>query len=167
MLDRIHTGHQGISKCRERAKQSLWWPGLSRQLEELVKNCSTCRKCLNQRREPLIPTVLPELSWQRVGTDLFEFRGHSYLLVVDYYSRFIEIARLDRTTSEEIILQTKKIFARAGIPEVVVSDNGPQYSSEAYAAFARQFQFEHVTSSPHYPQSNGEAERTVQTVKTS
>ena len=165
MLDRIHTGHQGISKCRERAKQSLWWPGLSRQLEELVKNCSTCRKCLNQRREPLIPTALPELPWQRVGTDLFEFRGHSYLLVVDYYSRFIEIARLDRTTSEEIILQTKKIFARYGIPEVVVSDNGPQYSSEAYAAFAWQFQFEHVTSSLHYPQSNGEAEHAVQMVK--
>ena len=106
MLDRIHTGHQGISKCRERAKQSLWWPGLSRQLEELVKNCSTCQKCLNQRREPLIPTALPELPWQRVGTDLFEFRGHSYLLVVDYYSRFIEIARVYHTTSEEIILQT-------------------------------------------------------------
>ena len=73
-------------------------------------------------------------SWYR-----FEFRGHSYLLVVDYYSRFIEIARLDCTTSEEIILQTKKIFARYGIVEVVVSDNRPLYSSEAYAAFARQF----------------------------
>ena len=104
MLDRIHIGHQGISKCRERAKQCLWWSGLSRQLEELVKNCSTCQKCLSKRREPLIPTALPELPWQRVGTDLFEFQGHSYLLVVDYYSRFIEIARLDRTTSEEIIL---------------------------------------------------------------
>ena len=87
------------------------------------------------------------------------------MLVVDYYSHFIKIARLDRTTFEEIILQTKKIFARYGIPEVVVSDNGPQYSSKAHAAFARQFQFEHVTSSPRYPQSNGEAECAVQTVK--
>ena len=165
MLDRLHTGHQGISKCRERARQSLWWPGLSRQLEELVKNCSVCRKCSNQRREPLIPAALPELPWQRVGTDLFEFKGRSFLLIVDYYSRFIEVARLNRATSEEVILHTKGIFARHGIPEVVVSDNGPQYSSEAYAALARQFQFEHVTSSPHYPQSNGEAERAVQTVK--
>ena len=165
MLDRLHTGHQGITKCRERARQSLWWPGLSRQLEELVKNCSVCRKCINQRSEPLIPTVLPELPWQRVGTDLFEFKARSYLLIVDYYSRFIEIAQLNRTTSEEVILYTKGIFARHGIPEVVVSDNGPQYFSEAYAAFARQFHFEHVTSSPCYPQSNGEAERAVQTVK--
>ena len=165
MLDRLHTGHQGISKCRERARQSLWWPGLSRQLEELVKNCSVCRKCTNQRSEPLITTALPELPWQRVGTDLFEFKGRSYLLIVDYYSRFIEVALLNRTTAEEVILRTKGMFARFGIPEVVVSDNGPQYSSEAYAAFARQYQFEHVTSSPRYPQSNGEAERAVQTVK--
>ena len=165
MLDRVHTGHQGISKCRERARQSLWWPGLSRQLEELVKNCSECRKFTNQRSEPLIPTALPELPWQRVGTDLFELKGHSYLLIVDYYSRFIEVARLNRTTADEVILHTKGVFARHGIPEVVVSDNGPQFSSEAYAAFARQFQFEHVTSSPRYPQSNGEAERAVQTVK--
>ena len=165
MLDRIHTGHQGISKCRERARQSLWWPGLSRQLEELVKNCSECRKFTNQRSEPLIPTALPDLPWQRVGTDLFELKGHSYLLIVDYYSRFIEVARLNRTTADEIISHTKGVFARHGIPEVVVSDKGPQFSSEAYAAFSRQFQFEHVTSSPHYPQSNGEAERAVQTVK--
>ena len=87
------------------------------------------------------------------------------MLIVDYYSRFIEVARLNHATSEEAILHTKGIFARHGIPEVVMSDNGPQYSSEAYAALARQFQFEHVTSSPHYPQSNGEAERAVQTVK--
>jgi len=133
MLDRIHTGHQGISKCRERAKQSLWWSGLSQQLEELL------------------------------GTDLFEFQGDSYLLVVDYYSRLIEIARLDRTTSEEIILQTKKDIRQIRNPGG--ADNGPQYSSEAYAAFTRQFQFEHVTSSPRYPQSNREAERAVQMVK--
>ena len=159
MLDRIHTGHQGISKCRERARQSLWWPGLSRQLEELVKNCANCRKCIKQRSEPLIPTVLPQLPWQRVGTELFELKGYTYLLVVDYYSRFIEVARLNNATADEVILHTKGFFARHGIPEVVVSDNGPQYSS---ANFARKFQFEHVTSSPHYPQANGEA---VQTVK--
>ena len=63
MLDQLHTGHQGISKCRECARQSLWWPGLSRQLEELVKNCSVHRKCSNQRREPLIPAALPDLPW--------------------------------------------------------------------------------------------------------
>jgi len=63
-LEMLNPGHQGISKCRECARQSLWWSGLSRQLKELVKNCWICRK---QRNEPLIPTALPELPWQHVG----------------------------------------------------------------------------------------------------
>ena len=71
---------------------------------------------------------LPQLPWQRVGTDLFELKGYAYLLVVDYYSRFIEVARLNNATADEVILHTKEFFARHGIPEVVVSDNGPQYS---------------------------------------
>ena len=104
MLDRIHTGHQGIVKCRERARQSIWWPGLSRQIEELVKNCATCRKCVQQRSKPLIPSDLPELPWQQVATDLFEMKGYTYLLVVDYYSRYIEIARLNCATADEVIL---------------------------------------------------------------
>ena len=91
-------------------------------------------------------------------------KGYTYLLVVDYYSRYIEVARLSCTTANEVILYTKSIFAIHGIPVVVMSDNGPQCSLEAYANFAQQFQFEHVTSSPHYPQSNGEAEWAVQTV---
>ena len=87
------------------------------------------------------------------------------MLIVNYYSRFIEIAQLKRTTAEEVIVHTKSIFARHGVPEIMVSNNGPQYSSEAYVKFAQEFQFEHITSSPHYPQSNGESERAVKTVK--
>ena len=92
-------------------------------------------------------------------------KGHNYLLVVDYYSRYIEVAQPSKTTADEVIIYTKSIYAGHGIPEVVVSDNGPQYFSEVYANFTQKFQFEHLTSSPHYPQSNGEAERAVQTVK--
>ena len=87
------------------------------------------------------------------------------MLIVDYYSRFIEIALLKRTTAEEVIRHTKSIFARHGIPEVVVSDNGPQFSSDAYQQFAKEYHFTHKTSSPYYPQSNGEAERAVGTIK--
>ena len=75
------------------------------------------------------------------------------------------MARLNQLTSEEIITHMKSIFARHGIPEEVVSDNGPQFSAEAYAKFARDDQFKHTTSSPLYPQSNGEVERAVKTVK--
>ena len=165
ILDKIHTGHQGITKCRERARQSVWWPGLSTQLEELVKTCPECVKAQKQRAQPLVTSTFPELPWQKVATDLFEWRKESYLLIVDYYSRFIEIAQLKRTTADEVIRHTKSIFARHGIPEVVISDNGPQYSADAYEQFAKEYQFQHITSSPYYPQSNGEAERAVGTIK--
>lgn len=111
------------------------------------------------------PTPLPELPWQRVATDLFEWQKVTYLLIVDYFSRWIEIARLDQTTATAVIQHTSSIFARHGIPEIVVSDNGPQYTSEAYSSFAGTYGFKHITSSPYHPQGNGEAERAVKTIK--
>ena len=88
VLDQIHAGHQVIHKCRQRASQSVWWPGLSKQLEELVKSCRECCKHQNQRAEPLIPLKMPELPWQKVGSDLFEWNKSTYLLIVDYYSHY-------------------------------------------------------------------------------
>ena len=165
ILDQIHAGHQGISKCRQQAGQSVWWPGLSKQLEELVKNCEECCKHQIQRAEPLLPSKLPNLPWQKLGTDLFEWDKSTYLLIVDYYSRYIELSKLRNTSAEEVISHTKSIFARHGIPEKLISDNGHQFSSEAFIQFAQSYGFEHVTSSPYFPQSNGEAERAVQTIK--
>ena len=131
----------------------------------MVKNCPTCCKFQSQRAQPLIPSTLPSLPWQKVAMDIFEWEKASYLLVIDYYSRYIEIARLSNLTSREVITHTKSIFARHGVPEKVISDNGPQFSSHEFSQFSDQYCFEHVTSSPHYPQSNGETERAVQTVK--
>jgi len=91
--------------------------------------------------------------------------GATYLLVVDYYSRFPEVVQLRSTTSQSVINALKAIFARYGIPEILLSDNGPQYSSTEFSEFAANYGFVHVTSSPHYPQSNGLAERAVKTVK--
>ena len=102
---------------------------------------------------------------QKVGTDLFEWKQSAYLFVVDYYSQFIEIEKLSSTTSRRFINHLKSIFARHGIPQILVSDNRPQYSSSEFAQFARDYKFNHITSSPHFPQANGESERAVQTVK--
>ena len=165
MLSRIHTGHQGIVKCREKARQSVWWPLMSKELEELVRSCTECCKAQQQRAQPLIPSALPELPWQKVASDLFHWNQKTYLLLVDYFSRYVEIARLDQLTANEVINHTKSIFARHGIPEEVVTDNGPQYASQAYSEFAETYQFKHITSSPYFAQSNGEAERAVGTVK--
>ena len=93
------------------------------------------------------------------------WKNSHYLLVIDYFSRYIEVAKLSSESSANVITHMKSIFARHGIPQEVISDNGPQYSSREFAKFSKEYGFVHRTSSPKYPQSNGEAERGVQTVK--
>ena len=95
----------------------------------------------------------------------FELNRLNYLLVVDYFSRYPEVIQLTSTTSASVISALKSVFARHGIPEIVRSDNGPQYSSSEFGSFASSYGFQHLTSSPRFPQSNGQAERSVQTVK--
>ena len=83
---------------------------------------------------------------------MFELKGHQYLLTVDYFSRYPEVARLTKTTSSFVISKLKDVFARHGIPEIVRSDNGMQFSAQEFAEFANTYGFEHVTSSLKYPQ---------------
>ncbi len=165
VLAKLHEGHQGVVKCRERAQQSVWWPGLSQQLNELVRNCRACCQERQNRREPLMPTPYPGRLWQKCGADLFMIGGKTYLLVVDYASRYVEIALLTPSRSNDVIHHLKSIFARHGICETLVTDNGPQFSGAAFAEFSESYGFQHVTSSPKYPQGNAEAERAVHTVK--
>uniref|UniRef100_A0A3B1ITQ0 Gypsy retrotransposon integrase-like protein 1 n=1 Tax=Astyanax mexicanus TaxID=7994 RepID=A0A3B1ITQ0_ASTMX len=166
ILLKIHDGHQGLVKCRERANSSVWWPRLSKELSELVTSCQVCRELKRtQQKEPLICTKLPERPWQRIAMDLCEYKHQQYLVISDYYSRFLEILHLPTTTSAQVIKKLKTVFARFGIPDEVVSDNGPQFSCAEFQEFARQLDFKHCTSSPHYPQGNGHAERAVQTAK--
>ena len=112
-----------------------------------------------------MPSPLPSRPWEKIGTDLFEWKKVDYLLVVDYYSRYIEIAKLTSTSANSVIAHLKSIFSRHGIPETVMSDNIPQYSATVFEEFAKEYGFTHVTSSPKYPQANGTAERAVKIVK--
>ena len=165
ILNRLHSGHQGISKCRQLAQQHVWWPGIGKALKNTILECPICCQYRLPGTEPLMPTELPSRPWQKVATDLFEWKKSQYLLVVDYYSRFIEISKLSTASSPQVIVHLKSIFARHGIPQTVLSDNGPQYSSDQFATFSQQYGFTHITSSPKYPQANGEAERAVRTIK--
>ena len=165
IMEKLHAGHFGIVKCRERARQSVWWPGLSTQLKNLVEACDTCARDRVHHKEPLMPSDIPERPWEVVGADLFEWNQHQYLLIVDYLSRYIEIAKLSSTTSAAVIQHLKSIFARHGIPSTVRTDNGPQFSSDLFCQFAKGWSFQHITSTPRFPQSNGEAERAVRTIK--
>ena len=164
-LQKIHEGHQGIEQCRTRARTSVWWPNVSKQIADMVQNCPECTRLSRQRKEPLLGTPLPEFPWKVVGTDLFELEKKHYLLIVDYFSRYPEVILMKSTTSTAVIDALKAVFSRHGIPEILRSDNGPQYASGEFAKFASTYGFKHTTSSLHYPQSNGQAERCVQTVK--
>ena len=162
MIQRAHEGHLGIAKTKCRAREVIWWPGMGAQLETVVANCNVCaRYRREQRREPLQVSTLPERPWQRVAADLFQLHDVHYLLVVDYYSRFPEVQRL----SDRIVDGLKQVFSRHGIPSELHTDNGPQFVSDEFRQFARDYGFHHTTSSPHHPQGNGLVERSVQTIK--
>uniref|UniRef100_A0A5S6QW85 RNA-directed DNA polymerase n=1 Tax=Trichuris muris TaxID=70415 RepID=A0A5S6QW85_TRIMR len=165
MLDPIHCGHQGIVRCKDRARESIWWPGMNHEIEQMVENCFRCASLRQIRHEPMLPAELPAYPWQVVGTDILSFRDKDYLVVVDYYPMYIELSLLpDKTTGTGINLM-KSMFSRHGIPETVRCDNGPCYSAFEFSEFAKAYQFQLITSSPKYAQSNGEAESAVATVR--
>ena len=124
-----------------------------------MQKCPECIKLAPNPREPLLSTPLPKHPWERVAADLFQFNGSTYLLVVDYFSRYPQVIKLNSTTSKTVISTLKCIFSHHGVPSVPMSDNGPQFDSSYMKDFANTYGFEHVTSSPHYPQSNGLAEK--------
>ncbi|UYV67812.1 K02A2.6-like [Cordylochernes scorpioides] len=168
VLNRIHAGHQGITKCRARAKDHVWWPGIGQEIQDMVKTCEKCIENQPLKHEPLIPNDFLERPWQKVGMDLFHYEGSEYLVVVDYFSRFIEVVRLTKLSSEAVVDHCKAIFARHGIPDIVISDNGPQFcpsTTSAFTKFASEVGFRHITSSPKHPQSNDQAEAAVKIVK--
>ena len=166
VLTLVHQGHMGAEKCLLRARDCMFWPGISKDIKELTSSCPTCIKYAKQQpKEPLLQYNLPSYPWQMLRSDLFDYHGCQYLLLADYFSKFPVIRKLNTTTSSAIITHLKSIFAEHGIPEELVTDNGPQYSSHEFSKFCSEWGIRHTTSSPLYPQSNGFSERMVQTVK--
>lgn len=145
---------------------SVWCPGLERELQDLVTKCPVCLPTRpTQRKEPLVTTELPSRPWQKIAADICEYDKQHYLVVIDYFSRYLEIAHLPDLSSQTTCARLKNIFARWGCPQELYTDNAGQFVSREFKTFADTYDFAHHTSSPHYPQSNGEAERAVQTAK--
>ena len=166
-LSKLHESHQGIEKMRLRARSCMFWNGISRDIEVVVRKCATYQEVQRaQPREPLIPHETPSRAWQIVGTDLFVINRETCLLVYDYYSKFPFVYIIPSPlTSTAVIGKINSLFAEQGVPQRVISDNGGHFSANVFSKFTDQWCFDHVTSSPHYPQSNGFIERHVQTVK--
>lgn len=140
---------------------------MSSDIEDMVRTCETCLTYRNkQHKEPMWVEEKERVTpWSKVGIDLFTLYGKDYVLLMDYYSHYPEMAVLRDTTTNTVMTQIKSFFARHGIPSTVRTDNGPQFSCQAFKDFSKMYGFEHITSSPLYPQSNGLVENGVKIVK--
>ena len=136
ILKLIHEGHLGLTKCKLRAKETVYWLGLNDQLEKLVLNCQLCLK-YPQSKCKLTPDMslgqeIPTFPWTKLATDTFHSEGDSYLLLVDYTSRYPIICKLTSMTAQHVIGHLKIIFSEYGWLDTIVSDSGPCYMAEAF-----------------------------------
>lgn len=161
MLKKLHTGHFGIEKSKARARKIFYWPNLSSDVQKFVSSCEVCLKFSKKPvKEPLIQHDRPCIPFIKIASDILTFGGYDYLVVVDYHSNWIDLIKLESKTAHEIIQKLKSIFATHGIPKTFISDNMP-FNSVEFKQFAKDWDFNIVTSSPRYPKSNGLAERSV------
>ena len=166
IMNRLHTAHLGVVKTKQRARTCVFWPNITADITKYISGCEICQRFSScQQQEPLLNSEIPEYPWEHVGTDLLFWEGRNYLVTTDYYSRYIEVDKLDSTSSGSVITKLKSQFARHGIPRILTSDNGPQFAADEFRNFAERWRITHRTSSPRYPQSNGLSEKAVQTVK--
>ena len=167
VVDELHEGHPGIAKMKSLARQYVWWPGLDGDLEWRVKQCTPCQECRKSPPvAPLQPWEWPQKPWIRVHADYAgPFLGHMFLILADSHSKWMEVHMAKSSTSLVTIEKMRSTFATSGLPEQLVTDNGPSFTSEEFRQFMKNNGVRHITTSPYYPSSNGSVERAVQTFK--
>ena len=134
----LHLGHYAIDKMQLWALETVYWLGINKDILKQYQSCKTCIKySKSQRSEPQQSHPTPELPWHTVATDLFETKNSKYLLLVDYCSRFPVLHKLGNTTSKVLVQEMKAVFAELGVPNVIVSDGGPQYTSAEFKDFTK------------------------------
>ena len=132
----------------------------------MIKKCPTCSIFQNhQPSEPIINHPIQNQAWTKIAADPFRSHGHYYLLIVDYYSKFIVTETLKNLQSSTIVNKYKKIFSQFATPKELVTNSGPEFFSHHLKLFSRTWDFEHQTISPHFHQSNELVERSIQTIK--
>ena len=167
ILNRIHSAHMGIVGSVRRARLSVYWPGMTTDIENFVRSCRVCneQRSTVQCKEPLQSHERLPRPWAKVATDLFSLDGRNFLVTVDYWSNYFELDELRQTDAGQVVRCLRRHFATHGIPDIVVSDNGPQFASDVFRQFAKKWMFKHVTTSPYHPQANGMAESAVKVAK--
>uniref|UniRef100_A0A8C2EQ68 Gypsy retrotransposon integrase-like protein 1 n=1 Tax=Cyprinus carpio TaxID=7962 RepID=A0A8C2EQ68_CYPCA len=167
ILTQLHAAHQGIEKTRRLARESVYWTKINTDIEKMCRSCSTCAEHQDaQPKEPLIPHKTPTKPWQYLASDLFEIHGHQYLLTVDRYSKYPLVDEMPIPVSSHAVAQKMQCYMSLfGRPDEIMRDNGPQYTGQPFRKFVSDWGIEHITSSPHYPKSNGFIERHVRHIK--
>nr|XP_031844104.1 uncharacterized protein K02A2.6-like [Nomia melanderi] len=139
-------------------------------MERVSERVSEVRDCAEVRDNPptarLHPWDWPQEPWQRIHTDFIgPYKGHNFLLLVDARTKWPEIFHMQTTTAEKTISAFRQVFARYGLPQQIISDNGPQFTSDAFKTFLRKLGITHIRSAVKHPASNGAAENLVKTFK--
>ena len=168
VMQMLHSEHMGISKTKNLARYYVWWPKIDEDIENLVKSCEPCELNRNYPEKYSSHSwQYPSKPWERIHIDFCgPFRNHMYLIVVDAYCKWPEVIRMSSSTStSETIKVLLSLFARHGLPDKLVSDNAPQFTSDEFKEFMLNCGILHIKTAPYHPQTNGEAERFVQTFK--
>ena len=160
-IELAHEGHQGVARTKSRLREKVWWPDIDKQVESLIKACYPCQLVGKQQQpEPIKLTSLPDGPWMDIAVDLLDIPGGGHLLVVvDYFSRWPEVANLPQKTARHVNKCLESMFQTHGLPETLRSDNGPPFASTEFESFLSHLGIEHKKGVPYWPQSNGAVER--------
>lgn len=167
LLEELHFTHFGISKIKTLARSYVWWPGMDNDIEHFVKGCHICSTA---RPDPPIAKIIkwPNSSkpMERIHLDfLGPLKGKHFLIITDAYSRWVEVFEMGKMDSFNTIEKLRETFARFGIPELIVTDNGSQFTSSEFQEFCVKNGIKHTTSPPYHPATNGSAENAVKSFK--
>ena len=167
VLQQLHEGHPGMTRMKSLARMYVWWPGLDSDIEKSVQQCCHCQEQQSVPPvAPLQPWKWPSRPWVRLHMDFAgPIQGKMALVVVDSHMKWVEAYPTDSATSSKVIELSRTLFAQFGIPEVVVTDNGPCFVSQEFETYLTKNGVKHITSAPYHLSSNGLAERAVQLVK--
>lgn len=167
VLDLAHEGHQGIVRTKQKLRSSVWWPGVDVDAERLVRSCHACQVVsAGNPPEPMCTSELPLGPWQDVNLDMCgPFPGgESLLVVIDKYSKWVEVETLSSTTTRDITIRLEKMFAGHGFPLTLTTDNARNLTSAEFESFCDVRGIRHLTVTPLWPQANGSVERQNRTL---
>lgn len=166
VLELFHNSHSGIVQTKMLMRNFCWWPKMNDDIEKIIMQCSKCQEFQNYKiNDSLCPWAKTGKNFERIHVDFFVKNQVTYLLIVDSFSKWIDIHIMSGTTASQTIEKLCKTFATVGLPLELVSDNGPPFTSSEFIKFLLANDIKPIKSPPYHAQSNGIAERTVQTVK--